>query len=116
MAITVATEYGLTQWLTLGTIIQGWAMAAQGQGEAAVGQIEQGLATLRAIGASGTGAAAMAAEAYGGVGQIEAGLALLVEALASVGRKANGMGRPSCIGSRGNCSAVHSSASRRAGE
>ena len=87
MAITVATEYGLTQWLTLGTIIRGWAMAAQGQGEAAVGQIEQGLATLRATGASGTGAAAMAAEAYGGVGQIEAGLALLVEALASVGRK-----------------------------
>jgi predicted ATPase len=84
MAIALATQYELAQWCGLGTIVRGWAMAAQGQGEAAIGQIEQGLATLRATGAGGTGAAAMAAETYGWVGQIEAGLAVLAEAFASV--------------------------------
>jgi hypothetical protein len=59
-------------------------MASQGQGVAAIVQIEQGLATLRATGAGGTGAAAMSAETYGCAGQTEAGLAVLAEAFASV--------------------------------
>jgi tetratricopeptide (TPR) repeat protein len=30
-AMAVATEYGLAQWLALGTIVHGWALAAQGR-------------------------------------------------------------------------------------
>lgn len=33
-------------WLANGTILRGWALAAQSQGEAGVAQIRQGLAVL----------------------------------------------------------------------
>jgi predicted ATPase len=72
--------------LALGTIVRGWALAALDQGAEALGQIEQGLAALRATGAGGTGAAAMVAEAYGWGGQSTAGLAVLAEAFASISR------------------------------
>jgi predicted ATPase len=85
-AMAVATEYGLAQWLAMGTLRRGWALVVQGQGAAALGQFEQGLATLRATGTGGTGAAAIAAETYSSVGQIEAGLAALGEAFAGVSR------------------------------
>jgi tetratricopeptide (TPR) repeat protein len=102
-AMAVATEYGLAQWLALGTIVRGWALAAQGQGAGAIGQIEQGLATLRATGAGGTGAAAMAAETYGWGGRLSRGLRCWPRHWRVSGARANGMGRPSCIGSRGHC-------------
>ena len=42
---------GFPLWLALGTILQGWALAEQGQGEEGIAQIRQGLAAYRATGA-----------------------------------------------------------------
>jgi predicted ATPase len=73
-------------WLGLGTILQGWALADQGQSEEGITQIRQGLATHQAIGA-GTFHSyflVLLAEAYGKAGQAEEGLATLAEALAVV--------------------------------
>jgi predicted ATPase len=49
-AIALATEQGLTLYEALGTILRGWALAMQGQGEG-LAQVRQGIATYRATGA-----------------------------------------------------------------
>jgi predicted ATPase len=85
--MTLATEQGFPQWLAAGTFFRGWALAAQGQAEAGIAQLCQGLAAWRATGAE-IGRPrwlTMLAEAYGSVGQTEAGLTVLAEALALVG-------------------------------
>src|SRR5215475_12687909 len=73
-------------WLAAGTVERGWALAAQGKGEAGIAQIRQGIAAWQ-----GTGTAvalpyglALLAEAYGQVGQTEEGLRVLTEALTMV--------------------------------
>jgi predicted ATPase len=84
--ITLATEQGFPQWLAAGTVFQGWALAAQGQAEAGIAQLRQGLAAWRATGAE-IGRPrwlTLLAEAYGRVGQPEAGRTVLAEALALV--------------------------------
>ena len=48
--ITLATEQALPYWRTLGTMYHGWALAAQGQLEAGIAQVQQGLAACRATG------------------------------------------------------------------
>ncbi len=70
----------------MGTLIQGWALAEQGQGEAGIAQIRQGVAALRAAGMRflGTYHLTLLAEAYDAVGEPEAGLRVLAEALAQV--------------------------------
>src|SRR5262249_23974832 len=85
-AIANATKQGLALWLAWGTIIQGWALVEQGQGEAGIGQIHQGLAALRATGTAlfRTHQLTLLAEAYHTVGEPAAGLAALAEALAQV--------------------------------
>jgi len=84
--IAIATKQGLALWLAWGTIIQGWALAEQGQGEAGIAQIRQGLAAMGAMGAelARTYFLTLLAEAYHSVGEPEAGLAALAEALAQV--------------------------------
>src|SRR5713226_9830251 len=42
--IALATEQGFPYWLALGTILHGWALAEQGQGEKGIAQIRQGIA------------------------------------------------------------------------
>jgi predicted ATPase len=84
--MTLATEQGFPQWVAGGTFFRGWALAAQGQAEAGIAQLRQGLAAWRATGAE-IGRPrwlTMLAEAYGSVGQTEAGLTILAEALALV--------------------------------
>ena len=73
-------------WLGQGTILQGWALAEQGQSEEGITQIRQGLATYQAIGAGlfQSYFLALLAEAYGKAGQAEEGLAALAEALTVV--------------------------------
>jgi adenylate cyclase len=44
-AIALCTEHGFPQWLAWGTILQGWALVKQGQGEEGIAQLHQGLAT-----------------------------------------------------------------------
>ena len=42
-AITLTTEQGFAQsWLAVGTILRGWALAAQGQAEEGIAQMKQG--------------------------------------------------------------------------
>ena len=67
------------------TIVRGWALVQQGQREAGLTQICQGLAALRATGSETGAYLGLLAAAYGRVGQIEAGLQVAEEALA-VGR------------------------------
>ncbi len=86
--IALASERGLPFWLALGTIVRGWALVEQGEGEAGIAQILQGLAAFRASGAeeAQTISLALLAEAYGKGGQVEEGLATLAEALEYVDR------------------------------
>ena len=78
---------GFPFWLGCTTILRGGALAAQGQGEAGLRQIHQGLDTIRATGTKAACIAlALLARAYGKVGQAEAGLSVLAEALELVHR------------------------------
>jgi predicted ATPase len=84
--ITLGREHGIPVWLGQGTVLQGWALAEQGQVEEGITQIRRGLATCRAIeaGLLKSYFLVLLAEAYGKAGQIEAGLATLAEALTVV--------------------------------
>jgi predicted ATPase len=81
--IALSNEQGFAYWLAWGTILRGWALARQGQGEEGVTQMRQGLATHQAT--EGELARpyflALLAEAYGGIGKAEEGLIVLAEAL-----------------------------------
>ena len=85
-AITLAREHGFPQWVGQGTVLQGWALAEQGQVEEGISQIRQGLATNQALGVGILQSyyLVLLAEAYGKAGQAEEGLAALAEALTVV--------------------------------
>jgi class 3 adenylate cyclase/predicted ATPase len=87
-AITLSAEQGYPLWLGFGTVLQGWALAAQGRAEEGITRIRQGLAAYRATGAEVQGSyfLALLAEAYGEAGQAEEGLTVLAEALTMVDR------------------------------
>jgi len=51
-AVVSATARGFPFWATWGTSLRGWALAMQGQGEAGLGQVRQGIAAWRATGAA----------------------------------------------------------------
>src|SRR5262249_25564254 len=84
--IAICTKQGFGFALAWGTMMQGWALAQQGQGEAGIAQLRQGLAAAQATGAEffRTHQLTLLAEAYQTVGRPEAGLAALEEALALV--------------------------------
>ena len=86
--ITLSGEQGFPFWLACGTILRGWALAEQGQGEEGIAQMRQGLAAQQATGAEmyRPYCLALLAEAYGKVGQPEEGLNMLAEALAIVNK------------------------------
>ncbi len=86
--ITLSTEQGFPFWLARGAIVQGWALAEQGQVEEGIVQLQQGLAAFRAMGAEWGRPyyLALLAETYGKEGQAEEGLAVLPEALDVVGK------------------------------
>jgi class 3 adenylate cyclase/predicted ATPase len=85
-AIAISTKQGIALFLAWGTIFRGRALAQQGQGEAGIAQLRQGVAALRAAGVQsfGTHHLTLLAEAYQTVGQPAAGLAALAEAGALV--------------------------------
>src|SRR5262249_27301312 len=70
--ITLAREQGFPLGLGQGTILQGWALAEQGQSEEGISQIRQGLATHQAVGAGifQSYFLVLLAEAYGKAGQV----------------------------------------------
>jgi predicted ATPase len=51
-AVALATEQGFPLWAAMGTSVRGWALAMQGQGEAGLAQVHQGIAAHRATGAA----------------------------------------------------------------
>jgi predicted ATPase len=81
---TLATAQGFVQWVARGTVLHGWALALQGQGEASLAEIRQGLATELATGSTlyQPYFLGLLAEAYGAGGHPDEGLAALAEALA----------------------------------
>src|SRR5215468_7925599 len=50
--VPAAIEQGFPFWVAAGTILRGWALAMQGQGEAGMAQVCQGIAAYRATGAA----------------------------------------------------------------
>ena len=84
--IALATEQGFAYWLAWGTVIRGWALAAQGQAGEGMAQIRHGLAAIRATGTAIARSQdlGLLAEAQCTVGQAEEGLATVAEALALV--------------------------------
>jgi predicted ATPase/class 3 adenylate cyclase len=85
-ALAIRTEQELGRSMGVLTLDRGAALVAQGQGEAGMAQMHEGLAAIRATG-QGLGLSVhltRLAEACGKSGQAEAGLRLLAEALVHV--------------------------------
>jgi tetratricopeptide (TPR) repeat protein len=102
--ITLSSEQGFALWLAGGTILQGWALAEQGQGTEGIARIRKGIAAWRATGQEWTRPyfLALLAETYGKVGQAEEGLTYWPRRCRRCPkRKSVGM-RQNCIGSKGN--------------
>lgn len=82
--MTLSAEHGFPFRGATAMIYQGWALAEQGEGEAGVRHIQQGLAAVAATGAELARPyyLALLAEAQAKAGQVEKGLLTLAEALA----------------------------------
>jgi predicted ATPase len=87
-AITICTEQDFAFWLVVGTILQGWALAEQGQVAEGAVQMQQGIAAWRATGSELARPyfLALLAETLGQGGQPQTGLAALAEAVALADR------------------------------
>jgi predicted ATPase len=84
MAIALINEQGLaSNFLAIATCLQGWALAAQGQSEAGLAQLRQGLVIHQASGQEiqRPWLLGMLAEACMHAGQLDEGLRLVTEAL-----------------------------------
>jgi class 3 adenylate cyclase/predicted ATPase len=85
--MTLATEQGFPRWLGRGTVLRGWILVEQGQEEAGIIQMLEGMGLRRARAAAlrdDTYYAALLAEAYRKTGQSFEGLNVVTEALAKV--------------------------------
>jgi predicted ATPase len=84
----LAREHGFALGIARGTILWGWALAAQGQGAEGVSRICEGLSAFEAMGAVVDRSywLALLTEAYGKGAQVEDGLTVLAEALAMVSK------------------------------
>jgi predicted ATPase len=90
--LTLATAQGLPLYVGLANHLRGWALAIQGQREAGMAQMQEGLAGILATGQALAQPFCLVrmAEAMGDMGQVDQGLRLLAEALAAF--KASGRG------------------------
>ncbi|HEV8718400.1 MAG TPA: adenylate/guanylate cyclase domain-containing protein [Candidatus Binatia bacterium] len=84
--IGLCTEQRFSFFLAMGTMLHGWVLVQQGQGETGIGQIHEGLAAYQTTRADlwRPYFLFLLAEAYGHVGQTEEGLSVLAEALEAV--------------------------------
>jgi predicted ATPase len=84
--IVLATAQGLAHRVAQGRILQGWALAMQGDGATGVAQITQGWEAVQRLGQQlyRPYQLALLAEAYGQAGHPEAGLPCLAEAVTRV--------------------------------
>ena len=78
-AVARSTAQGFPFWAAWGTSLCGWALAMQGQGEAGLAQMRQGLAAVLAMGneTARPRGLLLLAEVAGPAGQVEEGLRLL---------------------------------------
>ncbi len=85
-AIALCTEQGFPFFAAVGTILRGWALAVQGQGEEGIAQIHQGLAVYRPTesGINWPQFLLYLADAHGKAGQADEGQRAVAEALAVV--------------------------------
>ena len=86
-ALCLSTKHGFRQFVALGTMQRGWALAEQGEVEEGIAQMEQGLAAAAvAICLEHADPPMMVplAEIYRKVGRPEEGLGVLVKALAMI--------------------------------
>jgi predicted ATPase len=85
-AVALSRLHGIPMRAAQGTIMRGWALAAQGRCEEGIAGMHQGLEALRATGAelNRTYYLFLLAEAYGRGGRVDAGLTVVTEALAGV--------------------------------
>ena len=83
-AAAVAAENGLPYWIAWANILRGWALAEQGDLEAGMHQLAEGIAAYRATGAELflPHAFALLAEIQGAAGRFTEGLATVADALA----------------------------------
>jgi DNA-binding winged helix-turn-helix (wHTH) protein/predicted ATPase len=90
--LALAIAQGFPLFAALGTFWRGWALAMQGQGEAALAQMRQGMAAALDTGTELARPFCLVpfAEAAGHAGQFEEGLRLLTEALTEI--EASGQG------------------------
>jgi len=81
--VALATDHGLPYGLACGTILTGWALAAEGRTAEGIDLIRNGLSAYRATGAEllRTHFLALLAETCARAGQLDAGLAAVDEAL-----------------------------------
>ena len=84
--VTLCTEQGFPYWWAEGRMLQGWVLGEQGDTEAGIPLLCEGLDAYRATGAEVDRPyfLALLAEAYRKAGQAEAGLRVLTEGLAAV--------------------------------
>jgi predicted ATPase len=87
-AMTLATDQGFPQQLAQAMSLRGWVLAAGGQGEEGITQIQQGLAAYRATGVARDRPyyLALLAEASTWKGQTVTGLEALAEAVATLAK------------------------------
>jgi TOMM system kinase/cyclase fusion protein len=81
--LALSTEQGFTLWVASATIMRGWVLVEQGQGEEGMAQMRRGLTDWQASGAALTRPyfLSLLAEVYGNAGRAEEGLRVLAEAL-----------------------------------
>jgi predicted ATPase len=80
--LTLASAQGFLLWVGFGTCWRGWVLTMQGQREAGLAQLHEGLAAVLATGQTLSQICLiLLAEAVGHAGQVEEGLRLLTEAL-----------------------------------
>jgi predicted ATPase len=84
VVLTLAHEHAFQYLVAMSLVLQGWAIAMQGQTAEGIAQMRQGLAAQRVVGAEINRPLylALLAEVYGHVGQVAVGLQTLDEALA----------------------------------
>src|SRR5262249_8307635 len=50
--MTLSTEQGFPFWFAMATVLQGWVLVAQGEGEEGIAQMRQGLSAYQAVGST----------------------------------------------------------------
>jgi class 3 adenylate cyclase/predicted ATPase len=85
-AISLATDQGFPQWMTVSAMLRGWALVHQGQAQEGMAQITQGVLTYWTTASVQARPyfLALLAEAHHIQGEAAAGLTVLAEALALV--------------------------------